>query len=53
MSAEAVLRFVAVVELHFPRPKFNDDEQMEAAWLASMTRTLGNYPDDVLSEAAQ
>lgn len=53
MSAEGVLRFVAVVELHFPRPKFNDDERMEAAWLASMQRSLGGYDDDVLSEAAQ
>lgn len=53
MSAEGVLKFIAVVELHFPRPKFNEDETMEGAWVASMTRTLGGYADDVLNEAAQ
>ena len=53
MSEAGVHRFVAVVALHFPRPKFNDDEVMEGAWIASMNRVLSGYSDEVLAEAAQ
>lgn len=53
MSADGVMKFIAVVELHFPRPQFGGDETREAAWIASMTRTLGAYDDEVLNEAAQ
>jgi len=53
MSADAVHGFIAVVALHFPRPKFSEDEMMEGAWMASMTRVLSPYPDDVLAAAAQ
>ena len=53
MSQIGVAKFISIVGLHFPRPKFEDDETMGAAWTASMTRTLGGYSDDVLLEAAQ
>lgn len=53
MSERGVAQFIAVVGLHFPRPKFNDDEALEAAWVASMTRTLSGFSDDVLARAAQ
>lgn len=53
MSAEGVARFISVVALHFPRPKFNEDEVMEAAWVASMNRTLGGFSDEVLADAAE
>lgn len=53
MSAEGVMKFIAAVELHYPRPKFSGDESMEGAWVASMVRTLGGYPDKILSAAAE
>lgn len=52
MSERGVAQFISVVGLHFPRPKFNDDEVMEAAWMASLTRTLSFYSDEVLNRAA-
>jgi hypothetical protein len=52
-SNAAVLKFIAVVELHFPRPKFNGDEQMESAWLKSMNMVLGGYSDEVIASAAE
>ena len=53
MSERGVAQFISIVGLHFPRPKFSDDEVMEGAWMASMTRALSGYDDDVLGEAAQ
>jgi hypothetical protein len=53
MSEAAVLRFIATVELHFPRPKFSGDETMEAAWVKSMNRVLSRFDDDVLASAAE
>lgn len=53
MSERGVAQFISIVGLHFPRPKFNDDEVMEGAWMASMTKALSRYDDDVLGEAAQ
>lgn len=52
MSQLGVAKFIAAVALHFPRPKFNDDEGMEAAWMASMNRVLSHYSDDILADAA-
>jgi len=52
MSAEGVKKFIAVVELCFPRPQFDGDDVRQGAWMAVMARTLGGYPDDVLGEAA-
>ena len=53
MSERGVAQFISVVGLHFPRPKFNDDEILESAWVASMTRTLSGFSDEVLAQAAQ
>jgi hypothetical protein len=52
-SDAAVLKFIAVVELHFPRPKFNGDEQMESAWLKSMHKVLAGYSDEIVALAAE
>lgn len=52
MSQDAIHKFIATVALHFPRPKFSDDETMEGAWMASMNRVLSGYSDEVLAEAA-
>lgn len=51
--SDAVSKFIAVVGLHFPRPKFADDETMETAWMASMRRALEGYDDAVLAAAAE
>jgi hypothetical protein len=51
-SPKAIKTFIAVVELHFPRPKFGGDEVREGAWIASMTRVLSPFDDDVLEDAA-
>lgn len=52
MSDTGVAKFITAVGLHFPRPKFNGDEDMEAMWMASMNRQLAHYPDDILADAA-
>jgi hypothetical protein len=52
MSQIGVAKFIAAVALHFPRPKFNEDEGMEGAWMASMNRVLSHYPDEILADAA-
>jgi hypothetical protein len=52
-SDVAVEKFIAVVELHFPRPKFVGDEQMEGAWLKSMSKVLAGYSDEVIAAAAE
>ena len=51
-NEEAIARFIAVVALHFPRPKFNEDEAMEGAWIASMNRALGGFSSDTIAAAA-
>ncbi len=51
-SPKAIKQFIAVVELHFPRPKFGGDETQEGAWMASMTRVLRPFDDDELADAA-
>src|SRR3990167_1491693 len=50
--SQDVAKFIAIVGLHFPPPKANDEET-NAAWCASMVRILGSYPAAVLAEAAQ
>lgn len=51
-NEEAIARFIAVVALHFPRPKFNEDEAMEGAWIASMNRALGGFSSETIAAAA-
>jgi hypothetical protein len=51
-SPKAIKQFIAVVELHFPRPKFGGDETQEAAWMASLARVLSPFEDDELADAA-
>jgi hypothetical protein len=53
MSGAGVAQFIAMVSLHFPRPKFGGDEVMEAGWMSSMTLALSKYDDGVLRDAAQ
>lgn len=49
--SQDVAKFIAMVGLHFPAPKVND-EQAHAAWCASMVRLLDKYPAGVLADAA-
>lgn len=51
-NEEAIMRFILLVEAHFPRPKFNGDERLEAVWMRSMREILSEYDADVLAEAA-
>ena len=52
MSAEGVKKFIAVVELHFPRPQYDGDETRQTAWVASIAGTIGGYSDEVLNAAS-
>jgi hypothetical protein len=52
MTDDAIMKFILLVEVHFPRPKFQGDEKREAVWVRSMSEILGAYSPDVLSEAA-
>lgn len=52
MSQVAVAKFIATVQVHFPLPRFVD-EQQEDAWMASMRRFLGGYDADILSLASE
>lgn len=49
---DAVMKFIMLVEVHFPRPKFNGDEDREALWMRSMREILTGYRADVLNQAA-
>lgn len=49
---EAVKQFILLVDVHFPRQKFAGNEVKEAIWLRSMSEILGDYPPEVLAEAA-
>lgn len=51
-TEEAIMRFIMLVEVHFPRPKFSGDERREAVWMRSMREILSEFEDDVLAEAA-
>jgi hypothetical protein len=51
-SPKAIKQFIAVVELYFPRPKFDGDETQEAAWMAIMARVLSPFDDDVVADGA-
>lgn len=45
-------KFIAVVAVHFPLPKFPDDNSTEDAWMASWLSYLAPFSDKVLNEAA-
>jgi len=49
---DEIRKFILLIEVHFPRPKFTGDEAKEALWLRSMTEILSDYEPDVLAEAA-
>lgn len=51
--SHGITKFIAMVGLHFPRPKFSGDESMEAAWISSMTIKLDPYSDAILLQAAE
>lgn len=53
MNKTAVMKFIALVEVHFPRPKFSGDEAKETLWLRSMAEILGEFEPDVLMKAAE
>lgn len=52
-SDAAVKKFIAVVELHFPRPKFDGDEQMEAGWVQTIKLAAKDYSDEVVAAAGE
>jgi hypothetical protein len=52
-SPAAVKQFIAVVELHFPRPKFDGDEMMEMAWVKSLKTVLDPYSDETIAAGAE
>lgn len=51
-TSRDVGKLISMVGLHFPPPKFPDD-QAEAAWSASMVRFLAPYSPEVLAKAAE
>lgn len=53
MSAQAVLKFIALLEVFFPRPKFGGAADSETIWLRSLQEDLQGYDESVLLEAAQ
>lgn len=53
MSDDAIMKFILLVEVHFPRPKFNGDEKREALWMRSMREILSEYEPEVLAKAAE
>lgn len=50
--SDPVGKFIAVVELHFPKPRFEDDD-VEKAWMGSMMKFLSPYSSAVLSDSAE
>lgn len=52
MSAEGVGKFIGIIAVHFPKPRFEDTDSDEVIWQASLTRLLGHYDDAVLARAA-
>lgn len=52
-QVDAVLAFIATVELHYPRPKFNGNETQEEAWVQDYIADLGGYAPHVLKSAAR
>lgn len=53
MSSEVTsLKFIQLVELHFPAPKFNGEQHLEDAWTQSIGKILAPYEDAVVLEAA-
>lgn len=52
MSAAGVGKFIGIVAVHFPKPRFEDTDTDEVIWQASLTRMLGHFDDVVLARAA-
>lgn len=52
MSAQGVAKFIGIVSVHFPKPRFEDTDTDEVIWQGSLTRMLGHFDDDVLARAA-
>lgn len=52
MSTDAVAKFIGMIALCFPKPRF-EDEGDEALWSGLMVSTLGAYSPAVLTKAAQ
>lgn len=53
MTDEAIMKFIMLVEVHFPRPKFSGDERREALWMRSMSEILSDYEPRVLALASE
>lgn len=51
-SRESALKFIELVEIHFPAPKFNGDEDRDELWTNSIAGILAPYDDSVVLEAA-
>ena len=52
MSADPIAKFISVVDVHFPKPRFIS-EDIEDAWIASMVKFLAPYDAAVLNRAAE
>lgn len=52
MSAEGVGKFISIVAVHFPKPRFDDPDVDIELWQASLTRALGGFTDAALARAA-
>lgn len=52
MSAEGVGKFISIVAVHFPKPRFDDPDVDVELWQASLTRMLDRFSDAVLARAA-
>ena len=53
MNDDAIMKFIMLVEVHFPRPKFSGDERREALWMRSMSEILADYDARALALAAE
>lgn len=52
MSGDPIAKFISVIDLHFPKPRFAS-EDVEDAWVTSMVKFLAPYDDVVLGRAAE
>lgn len=53
MTDDAIMRFILLIEVHFPRPKFSGDERREALWVRSMREIMSDYDAETLATAAE
>ncbi len=51
MSAANVAKFIGIIAVHFPKPRFEEDGD-ERIWQASLTRVLGHFSEEVSARAA-